>query len=93
MPSTTMNELQPGALVAVRGQKWVISEIDPAEGSTLVALQSVEDGRYGDTLEVIWRSSRVGRYYSADRCPPSPARASTRRSSSPPSSTRCAGRR
>ncbi|MGH4026135.1 MAG: DISARM system SNF2-like helicase DrmD [Pseudonocardiaceae bacterium] len=54
MPSTTTDELQPGSLVAIRGQKWVVSEVDPADGSTLVALQSVEDGRYGDTLEVIW---------------------------------------
>jgi superfamily II DNA or RNA helicase len=54
MPSTTTDELKPGSLVAVRGQKWVVSEVDPADGSTLLALQSVEDGRYGDTLEVIW---------------------------------------
>lgn len=43
-----------GSLVTVRGQKWVVSDTDPHNGSTLVALQSVEDGRYGDTLEVIW---------------------------------------
>ncbi|MGH3719389.1 MAG: DISARM system SNF2-like helicase DrmD [Pseudonocardiaceae bacterium] len=54
MLSTIKDELKPGSLVAVRGQKWVVSEVDPAQGSTLVALQSVEDGRYGDTLEVIW---------------------------------------
>ncbi len=54
MPSTTADEFKPGSLVAVRGQRWVVSEVDPAAGSTLVALQSVEDGRYGDTLEVIW---------------------------------------
>jgi len=29
-------------------------ETTQGSGSTLVALQSVEDGRYGDTLEVIW---------------------------------------
>lgn len=54
MPSAIKDELKPGSLVAIRGQKWVVSEVDPASGSTLVALQSVEDGRYGDTLEVIW---------------------------------------
>ncbi|MBB4931103.1 superfamily II DNA or RNA helicase [Lipingzhangella halophila] len=47
------------SLVAVRGQKWVVSSVDPApegesRGGTLVTLQSVEDGRYGDTLDVIW---------------------------------------
>jgi superfamily II DNA or RNA helicase len=44
-----------GALVAVRGQRWVVSEVEPAgDDSTLVSLQSVEDGRYNDTLDVIW---------------------------------------
>ncbi len=44
------------ALVEVRGQRWVVSEIEPspADTSTLLTLQSVEDGRYGDTLDVIW---------------------------------------
>jgi superfamily II DNA or RNA helicase len=43
-----------GALVEVRGQRWVVSEVEASERSTLVALQSVEDGRYGETLDVIW---------------------------------------
>lgn len=43
-----------GALVAVRGQRWVVSDIEAADSSTLVSLQSVEDGRYGHTLDVIW---------------------------------------
>lgn len=43
-----------GALVEVRGQRWVVSDAEAGEHSTLVALQSVEDGRYGETLEVIW---------------------------------------
>jgi len=47
-------EVKPGALVQVRGQKWVVSDIDAAAAATLVSLQSVEDGRYGETLEVIW---------------------------------------
>lgn len=46
-----------GTLVEVRGQRWVVSEppepgID--ERSTLLTLQSVEDGRYGESLQVIW---------------------------------------
>ncbi|WP_084692352.1 DISARM system SNF2-like helicase DrmD [Parafrankia elaeagni] len=60
-----------GALVEVRGQKWVVAETDAqvaqdgagaaagrgpgsAVPSSLVTLQSVEDGRYGHTIEVIW---------------------------------------
>jgi superfamily II DNA or RNA helicase len=41
-----------GALVSVRGQQWVVSDVEPAERATVVALQSVE--RLGDTLEVVW---------------------------------------
>ncbi|RFU39424.1 helicase [Actinomadura logoneensis] len=44
----------PGALVQVRGQRWVVSGVDERGTSSLVTLQSVEDGRYGDTLSVIW---------------------------------------
>ncbi|MCK9925848.1 DISARM system SNF2-like helicase DrmD [Frankia sp. Mgl5] len=58
-----------GALVEVRGQKWVVAETDarvapdgeeahsgsgPTVPSSLITLQSVEDGRYGHTIEVIW---------------------------------------
>ncbi|WP_446209803.1 DISARM system SNF2-like helicase DrmD [Micromonospora sp. IBSANI012] len=43
-----------GALVAVRGQRWVVSDLHEGEHSTLVNLQSVEDGRYGHHLDVIW---------------------------------------
>src|SRR5438093_13331483 len=57
------------ALVEVRGRRWVVSHLDPAQGepsarteqpaeggmvSTVVTLQSVEDGRYGETLDVVW---------------------------------------
>ncbi|WP_281286629.1 DISARM system SNF2-like helicase DrmD [Catellatospora sichuanensis] len=49
-----MEALKVGALVAVRGQKWVISDVAPGRRSQLVTLQSVEDGRYGETLDVIW---------------------------------------
>ncbi|MEV7226958.1 DISARM system SNF2-like helicase DrmD [Polymorphospora sp. NPDC051019] len=43
-----------GALVQVRGQRWVVSDVEPGDHSHLVGLQSVEDGRYGHTLDVIW---------------------------------------
>ncbi|MDT0532309.1 DISARM system SNF2-like helicase DrmD [Micromonospora sp. DSM 115977] len=43
-----------GALVAVRGQRWVVSDVQDGEHSSLVSLQSVEDGRYGHHLDVIW---------------------------------------
>jgi transcriptional regulator with XRE-family HTH domain len=44
-----------GALVEVRGQRWVVSEkAAGGAASTLLDLQSVEDGRYGETLSVIW---------------------------------------
>jgi superfamily II DNA or RNA helicase len=46
-------QLAVGSLVEVRGQRWVVADIDEA-ASTLVELQSVEDGRYADTLSVIW---------------------------------------
>ncbi|MEU7889490.1 DISARM system SNF2-like helicase DrmD [Microbispora bryophytorum] len=52
--SATSEKPAIGALVAVRGQRWVVSEIETGESSTLVSLQSVEDGRYGHTLDVIW---------------------------------------
>ncbi|MFD0375598.1 DISARM system SNF2-like helicase DrmD [Streptomyces sp. NPDC127112] len=50
---------QEGQLVEVRGQSWVVARVEaaPASGArtaTLVHLQSVADGRFGDTLSVIW---------------------------------------
>lgn len=51
---TTTEELTTGSLVSVRGQKWIVSDIDAADSSTLITLQSVEEGRYGDVLQVIW---------------------------------------
>jgi superfamily II DNA or RNA helicase len=59
MTTTTGTEAVPrdGALVEVRGQRWVVSE-PPSQGydgnTTLLTLQSVEDGRYGESLQVIW---------------------------------------
>jgi hypothetical protein len=56
--TTTAAETVPrdGTLVEVRGQRWVVSE-PPVPGydesSTLLTLQSVEDGRYGESLQVI----------------------------------------
>ncbi len=41
-----------GALVEVRGQRWVVGDLECGDSCTLVTLQSIEDGRYGDTLEV-----------------------------------------
>jgi hypothetical protein len=56
--TTTAADAVPkdGSLVEVRGQRWVVSE-PPSPGydsSTLLTLQSVEDGRYGESLQVIW---------------------------------------
>lgn len=55
MSSSATTEAQPttGDLVAIRGQRWVVSDVDAAEASTLVTLQSVDEGRFGDRLEVI----------------------------------------
>ncbi|MFR9756778.1 DISARM system SNF2-like helicase DrmD [Streptomyces sp. TR06-5] len=49
-----------GSLVEVRGQSWVVARVEPSppgdaeRAATLVHLQSVADGRFGDTLSVIW---------------------------------------
>ncbi|WP_443062383.1 DISARM system SNF2-like helicase DrmD [Streptomyces sp. NBC_00457] len=59
--ATTPEERLPGdgELVEVRGQSWVVARVEPApptsgRAATLVHLQSVADGRFGDTLSVIW---------------------------------------
>lgn len=54
MSTATTDAPTIGQLVEVRGQRWVVSDVEPSERCHLVSLQSVEDGRYGDTLEVIW---------------------------------------
>ncbi|WP_306369523.1 DISARM system SNF2-like helicase DrmD [Nocardiopsis sp. CC223A] len=60
MSSTTAelppaDDLTTGTLVRVRRQKWVVGGVDPSkDGATLVSLQSVEEGRYGETLDVLW---------------------------------------
>jgi superfamily II DNA or RNA helicase len=54
---TTTHDAVPGTgtLVEVRGQRWVVSDASPGgNGSTLLMLQSVEDGRYDESLPVIW---------------------------------------
>ena len=48
-----------GELVRVRGQHWVVTDVDepdPAaeQAQTLVELLSVSDGGYGNELKVIW---------------------------------------
>jgi superfamily II DNA or RNA helicase len=53
MLDVTSERPQIGSLVAVRGQKWVVSDVDADATNTLVTLQSV-DGRYDDALSVIW---------------------------------------
>ena len=45
---------QIGSLVEVRGRRWVVAGVDDS-GDTLVELQSVEDGRFDETLTVAWR--------------------------------------
>ncbi|MEU8506450.1 DISARM system SNF2-like helicase DrmD [Streptomyces brevispora] len=54
---------EEGKLVEVRGQSWVVARVEPSPSggdgdarrpATLVHLQSVADGRFGDTLSVIW---------------------------------------
>ncbi|MFF4018900.1 DISARM system SNF2-like helicase DrmD [Streptomyces sp. NPDC001843] len=55
---------EEGNLVEVRGQSWVVARVEPSPATpdgvenrrpaTLVHLQSVADGRFGDTLSVIW---------------------------------------
>ncbi|MFD5374839.1 DISARM system SNF2-like helicase DrmD [Streptomyces griseoincarnatus] len=57
---------EEGNLVEVRGQSWVVARVEPSPArdasdggeerrpATLVHLQSVADGRFGDTLSVIW---------------------------------------
>jgi superfamily II DNA or RNA helicase len=47
-------DLTTGALVEVRGQKWVVSGVDPGDAFTMVTLQSIQEGRYGETLDVLW---------------------------------------
>lgn len=42
-----------GELVSVRGRRWVVAEV-AEDRNTCVTLQSVEDGEYGRTLDVIW---------------------------------------
>ncbi|MER5758504.1 DISARM system SNF2-like helicase DrmD [Streptomyces sp. NPDC002082] len=57
LPSEQLPE--EGELVEVRGQSWVVARVEAApptsgRSATLVHLQSVADGRFGDTLSVIW---------------------------------------
>ena len=59
-----------GTLVEVRGQRWVVSDTSPGgDGSTLLTLQSVEDGKYGESLPVIWEVEPGRRLLSAGSLP------------------------
>ncbi|MBB4683728.1 DISARM system SNF2-like helicase DrmD [Amycolatopsis jiangsuensis] len=54
MTAATTDTPAIGDLVSVRGQKWFVSDIDAVDSSTLLKLQSVDEGRFGESLEVIW---------------------------------------
>lgn len=59
-----------GSLVEVRGQRWVVSDSAPGgDGSTLLTLQSVEDGHYGESLPVIWEVEPVVGFSPRDHYP------------------------
>ena len=95
--TTAQEEIpQAGTLVEVRGQRWVVGEepVPGRQGSTLLTLQSVEDGRYGESLPVIWEVEPGRRILPRRSLPEVTQRtASTRPSGWPPSSTRSAGQR
>lgn len=62
---------QSGELVEVRGQRWVAADVTApgAGGSTVVELQSVEDGRYGESLTVVWEVEPARRVLPASSLP------------------------
>ena len=70
MPGARVDTPTIGALVAVRGQRWVVSDVNVGERSSLVSLQSVEDGRYGHTLDVIWEVEPGREIVPASQLPP-----------------------
>jgi superfamily II DNA or RNA helicase len=61
-------EPEIGSLVEVRGHRWVVGTVDRA-ASTLLELQSVEDGRYGETLTVVWQVEPGARVLPAGSLP------------------------
>ncbi|GLZ04326.1 helicase SNF2 family protein [Actinomadura sp. NBRC 104412] len=67
--SATAERPVTGALVQVRGQRWVVGSVDEQGASTRVTLQSVEDGRYGDTLDVIWEIEPARRLLPSSSLP------------------------
>ena len=94
--TTAQEEIpQAGTLVEVRGQRWVVGEepVPGRQGSTLLTLQSVEDGRYGESLPVIWEVEPGRRILPRRSLPEVTRTASILPSGWPPSSTRCAGQR
>lgn len=60
-----------GELVEVRGQRWVAADVAAPEAgsSTVVELQSVEDGRYGESLTVVWEVEPARRILPASSLP------------------------
>ena len=67
MGSLRADELVSGAVVQVRGLRWIVSDVAASNAnhptgtptgmsvaSTLVDLQSIEDDRFNETLSVIW---------------------------------------
>ncbi|WP_433515268.1 hypothetical protein ACQP2T_06400 [Nonomuraea sp. CA-143628] len=48
MTSVTAKTPGIGSLVSVRGRRWVIGDVVPSLRNTVVILQSVENGRYGE---------------------------------------------
>ncbi|MRH92818.1 helicase [Nocardia sp. SYP-A9097] len=54
MASAVEAGVEQGKLVQVRGERWVVSDVDAQGTSTLVTLQSVEGDRFDETLQVIW---------------------------------------
>ncbi|MEU8242247.1 DISARM system SNF2-like helicase DrmD [Actinoplanes missouriensis] len=70
MPAKAATELAVNKLVAVRGQRWVVSNVEPGAASTLVSLQSVEDGRYGQSLDVIWEVEAGAQILPTGALPP-----------------------
>ncbi|MBG0564941.1 DISARM system SNF2-like helicase DrmD [Actinoplanes aureus] len=69
MPATTAPPAD-GQLVSVRGRRWVVNNVEPGAKSTLVSLQSVEDGRYADTLDVIWEVEAGAQVLPTGALPP-----------------------
>ena len=83
-----------GELVQVRSRRWLVEEVVPPETageSSLIQLACADDDAQGQSLASSGTTSSTGRSSRTKVGPTSPPRASTRRASSRPSFTRCAG--